>query len=81
VKVATRIVFASAFVLSALAPAFAAEEDMLIERNIHVSTVGSVAQPVTADRIRTDRAGEARAYVPRSPSVYEIYDFGIASQR
>lgn len=76
-----KFIFASTFALSALAPAFAAEEDLLLERNGKISSTESIVQSAAAKHVRAHRATDARAYVPADASVGEGVDFGIGSQR
>jgi hypothetical protein len=80
VKVVTRFVFASILGLSAVTPAFAAEEDTLLER-AHVSTMAPFAEAVVGKPVNTRRAIDVRAYVPASAPAGEMSDFGIGSQR
>ena len=69
-KTSTKIITAAFLALTAVAPAFAAEEDTLLERNTY-----AVHQTFSA---RAHRAVDAMAYVPAS---VEKQDYGIASQR
>ena len=80
-KIATKLVFASFLALSAVAPAFAAEEDTLLEREAYMSNTSAINQHVATKRVQTLRAFEARAYAPAGASVGESVDFGIGSQR
>lgn len=78
-KVVTRFVFASILGLSAVTPAFAAEEDTLLER-AHVSTMAPFAEAVVGKPVNTRRAIDG-AYVPASAPAGEMSDFCIGSQR
>ena len=76
-KTVSKIIFASALALSAVAPAFAYET--ALEYQTQVSTTGSRAQHVTGKHIRTLRGVDASAYEPASSPVG--VDFSIGSQR
>ena len=78
--IAVRIVFASVLALSTISPAFAAEEDTLLEREASMSTVSPVEQHVVSKHVRAHRATEARAYAPAGAPADAI-DFSIGSQR
>jgi len=81
VIIAVRIIFASIFALSTISPAFAAEEDTLLERETSMSTVSAVEQHVVSKHVRAHRATEARAYAPAGTPADEAIDFSIGSQR
>jgi hypothetical protein len=80
VKIA-RIILTSILALSAAVPAFAAEEDTLLERAGSVSTARPLGQRVAVKHAQTRHATEARAYDPASTPADEVVDFGIGSQR
>lgn len=80
-KITTKLVCASFLALSAIAPAFAAEEDTLLEREAYMSNTGTPYQHVAPKRVQTLRALDARAYAPAGASVGDAVDFGIGSQR
>ena len=80
-KIVTRIVFASAFALSAIAPAFAYDTAMEFQTQAS-TTVTSAKQHATANRTRTHQtthAMDAKAYEPAGVPVG--VDFSIGSQR
>jgi hypothetical protein len=81
VKFVTRIVFASAFALSTIAPAFAYET--ALEFQTEASTTVTSSKPhATANRTRTHRtthAMDAKAYEPADVPIG--VDFSIGSQR
>jgi hypothetical protein len=81
VRISARIIFASVLALSTVGPAFAAEEDTLLERGASMSTTGSLEQHVASKRVRAHHATEARAYAPAGAPAGETVDFGIGSQR
>lgn len=81
-RIPARIIFASVLALSTVGPAFAAEEDTLLERGASMSTTGSLEQHVASKRVRAHHAAtEARAYAPAGAPAGETVDFGIGSQR
>ena len=80
-KIGNKILFASILALSAVTSAYAAEEDALVERETYMSTAALPQQHVAANRVRANRATEARAYVPAGVPADEAVDFGIGSQR
>ena len=80
-KIASRIILTSILVLSAAVPAFAAEEDTLLERAGSVSTTRPPGQHVAVKHAQTRHATEARAYDPASAPADGMIDFGIGSQR
>jgi hypothetical protein len=73
-KTLTKLAAASILALSAIAPALAAEEDTLLERNSY-----SVQQ--VQHNVQAHRAADAFAYAPASIANYSTQDFGIESQR
>ena len=73
-KTLTKLAAASILALSAIAPALAAEEDTLLERNTY-----SVQQ--VQHNVQAQRAADAFAYAPASIANYSTQDFGIESQR
>jgi hypothetical protein len=75
VKIASRIILTSILALSAAVPAFAAEEDTLLERT------RPPGQHVTVKHAQTRHATEARAYDPASAPADGMIDFGIGNQR
>jgi hypothetical protein len=81
VNIGNKILFASILALSAVASAYAAEEDALVERGAYMSANASVKQHVAIKRDRVHRATEARAYAPAGVWANEAVDFGIGSQR
>jgi hypothetical protein len=81
VNIGNKILFASILALSAVASAYAAEEDALVERGAYMSANASVEQHVAVKRDRVHRANEARAYAPAGVWANEAVDFGIGSQR
>jgi len=76
VKIAT-LVFASAIALSAVAPAFAYENDL--EGVAPASSMRPMNQHAGM-HANTHRATDARAYVPAPAPVAAPYDFGIGNQ-
>lgn len=80
-KIASRIIFTSILALSAAAPAFAAEEDTLLERAGSVSITRPLGQHAAVKHAQTRHATEVRAYDPASAPADETIDFGIGSQR
>lgn len=78
-RIPARIIFASVLALSTVGPAFAAEEDTLLERGASMST--TLEQHVASKRVRAHHATEARAYAPAGAPAGETVDFGIGSQR
>jgi hypothetical protein len=79
VRVIAKFVIASVFALSAIGPAFAAEEDTLLERE--GSAGNAFAQQVVVKHARTHRVVDARAYAPASAPADDVTDFSIGSQR
>jgi hypothetical protein len=80
VKIVT-IVFASAIALSAIAPSFAEENDLLVEREMHTATVRSVEHNAMGTRVHSRRGMDARAYAPAPAApAGGAPDFGIGSQ-
>jgi hypothetical protein len=76
VKIAT-LVFASAIALSAVAPAFA------YENNLEGVAPASSMRPMNQRagmHANAHRATDARAYVPAPAPVAAPYDFGIGNQ-
>ncbi|HZP68592.1 MAG TPA: hypothetical protein VFB29_01495 [Pseudolabrys sp.] len=73
----TTIAFASAIALSAVAPAFAYENDL--EYVSSASGTHSTAR-YAGKRVDAHHAFDARAYVPAPAPVAAPYDFGIGSQ-
>lgn len=80
-RISARIIFASVLALSTVGPAFAAEEDTLLEREASMSTTGPLEQHVASKRVHAHHATEARAYAPAGAPTGEAVDFGIGSQR
>ena len=80
-NIGNKILFASILALSAVTSAYAAEEDLLVERGTYMSANASVEQHVVIKRDRAHRATEARAYAPAGVWTDEAFDFGIGSQR
>jgi hypothetical protein len=80
VKTISKIIFASALALSAVAPAFAydGDEDTVLNRNTHISTTRPLAQHGVGERVRAHRAMDANAKTPASASVG--VDFSKGSQ-
>ena len=76
-KTVSKIMFAFALALSAVAPAFAYET--ALEYQTQVSTTGSRTQHATGKHVRTHRGIDANAYEPASAPVG--VDFSIGSQR
>jgi hypothetical protein len=76
VKIAT-LVFASAIALSAVAPAFAYENDL--EGVAPASSMRPMNQRA-GSHANAHRATDARAYVPAPAPVAAPYDFGIGNQ-
>lgn len=78
------IAFASALALSAVAPAFAYENDL--ENGQPASSTYPGQHPAAGKRAGHHHANDARAYVPMSgpmntpSSNYGAWDFGIGSQ-
>jgi hypothetical protein len=79
-KLVTKIAAASILALSAVAPALAAEENTLLERNSYLSTenrpVTHQAQP---NRLSAHRAVDALAFAPANDTASWI-NLGIGSQ-
>lgn len=75
------IVFASAIALSAIAPSFAEENDLLVEREMHTATVRSVEHNAMGTRVHSRRGMDAGAYAPAPAApAGGAPDFGIGSQ-
>ena len=72
------IAFASAIALSAVAPAFAYENDL--ESGAPASSMRPMDHQRAGMRVNSHRAFDARAYVPAPAPVAAPYDFGIGSQ-
>lgn len=72
------IAFASAIALSAVAPAFAYENDL--ENATTASSTYPMNQQRAGMRVNSHRATDARAYVPAPAPVATPYDFGIGNQ-
>ena len=72
------IVFASAIALSAVAPAFAYENDL--EGAAPASSTRPMRQQHVDTHTNAHRAFDARAYVPAPAPVAAPYDFGIGNQ-
>ncbi|HKS85021.1 MAG TPA: hypothetical protein VJR71_06055 [Pseudolabrys sp.] len=73
-KTIVKLTAASLLALSAIAPAFAAEEDTLLERSGVIVNTRPVHQPIARAHRATD-AYAATGVVIRNP-----YDFGIEGQ-
>jgi hypothetical protein len=69
-KTLTKLAAASILALSAIAPALAAEENTLLERNTYVQHI-----------VQAHRAVDAFAFAPAGVAANNGQDFGIASQR
>lgn len=80
-KIGTKIIFVSALALAAVSSAYAAEDDMLIERETYMSAHAPFEQHVAVKRVRAQQAVDTRAYASAGVSVGEVVDFGIGSQR
>jgi hypothetical protein len=80
-KALTKLAVASILALSAVAPALAAEEDTLLERNTYLYTADArpIVRHAQHDRANTHRGVEAFASAPAKTTVY-TRDFGIGSQ-
>ena len=72
------IAFASAIALSAIAPAFAYENDL--EGAAPASSMRPMDHQRAGMHANSHRAFDARAYVPAPAPVAVPYDFGIGSQ-
>lgn len=72
------IAFASAIALSAVAPAFAYENDL--EGAAPASSMRPMGQQHAGMHANAHRAFDARAYVPAPAPVAAPYDFGIGNQ-
>jgi hypothetical protein len=72
------IAFASAIALSAIAPAFAYENDL--ETIGPASSMRPGEHQAAGQRAGQHRAFDARAYMPAPAPVVAPYDFGIGSQ-
>ena len=72
------IAFASAIALSAVAPAFAYENDL--EGAAPASSMRPMDHQRAGMRVDSHRAFDARAYVLAPAPVAAPYDFGIGSQ-
>ncbi len=72
------IAFASAIALSAVAPAFAYENDL--EGAAPASSMRPMDHQRAGMRVDSHRAFDARAYVPAPAPAAAPYDFGIGSQ-
>ena len=68
-KTVSKIIFASAFALSTIAPAFAYEGDWTQAPDTQISTTGSGAQHVRGKHVRMHRGIEAKAYPSASAPV------------
>jgi len=81
VKAIAKIAIASVFTLSAIVPAFAAEEYTLQERAGYMRADNALAQQTVVKHARRHRAVDARAYAPASAPADDVTDFSIGSQR
>jgi len=81
-KLVTKLVAASILALSAVAPAIAAEENTLLERNAYVFTLDArpIAQQQQNADVRTHRGIDALAFAPVGAAPREVRDFGIGSE-
>lgn len=79
-KLVAKILVASAFALSAIVPAFAAEEDTLMERGGGMSAGNAYAQQMVK-HAHSRHVTSHRAYVPVSTPTGDVIDFSIGSQR
>ncbi len=79
-KIVTKLAVASVLALSVAAPAFAAEETTLLERN--TDTLSTSADALAYAPARTSVAGKAyaRAHAPAAAKSITVRDFGIGSQ-
>lgn len=81
-KLFAKILVASVFALSVVVPAFAAEEDTLMERQGVVAVANAYAQHGAVKHARARSAAAARAYdAPVSAPADNVTDFSIGSQR
>jgi hypothetical protein len=78
-KTLTKLAVASILALSAIAPALAAEEDILLERNTYATqnVQHNRVQP-HSNRMQNHRGVDAFAFAPAGAA--PTYDFGIESQ-
>ena len=79
-KTSAKIITAAFLALSAVAPAFAAEENTLIERNtyLYAADARPIVQPAQVNTVRAHRGVEAMAFAPAN---VDTRDYGIGSQR
>ncbi len=70
---------ASILALSAIAPAFAGEEDMLLERSTYNATTS--VQHARHNRVKAHHAVDAFAFAPAGIAGQNGQDFGIESRR
>ena len=80
-KLVAKILVASAFALSAVVPAFAAEEDTLMERGGGMSAANFYAEQVAFKHVRTRHGAASKAYAHAVRPADEVVDFSIGSQR
>jgi hypothetical protein len=78
-KIATKIIFASALTFSAVAPTFA--HAAYLQNTSQIRTTGAPEQHVIDKSVRAVRGLDAMAYVPTDVSDGYPRDFGIGSQR
>jgi hypothetical protein len=78
-KIATKIIFASALTFSAVAPTFA--HAAYLQNASQIRTTAAPKQHVMGKSVRAVRGLEAMAYVPADVSDRYSRDFGIGSQR
>lgn len=74
-KTLAKLAAASILALAVVAPAFAAEENTLLERNSYS------AHQVQQNSAKSHRAAEAFAFAPAGVTTYGGVDFSIESQR
>jgi hypothetical protein len=78
-KTFTKFVAASILALSAIAPAFAGEEDTLLERNTYNATTS--VRHVRHNGVKAHHAVDAFAFAPAGIAGQNGQNFGIESQR
>jgi hypothetical protein len=78
-KIATKIIFASALTFSTVAPTFA--HAAYLQNASQIRATAAPTQRVMDKRVRAVRGLDAMAYVPADVSDRYSRDFGIGSQR
>lgn len=80
-KIVTKLIAASILALSAVAPALAAEESTLLERNTYYFTLDArpIAQHQQNVDTRAHRGSQMRAHAPAGATSRDVRDFGIGS--